>query len=253
VQRRFMASLVRWQDLPAHPGYGLAELSCDPPAEAVYRLGLGEQLAARLVWQPFPFASPLFMLSLLAACLGGGALLAEFLLGRRTPAPSSLTRASDGQKEVILPELSTEFGTDGTMLRLLGSQLREMIARRELDDSLISAAEWALERHRGRAVRLLSLGLSDGEELGELLDGFLEQVAREQRVSGRRAANGSPQTWKRLLYVLKAAAPAGSRGRIARIARRLPTRRTGNTNGRRRLPSAAAPGPGTRLRETVDR
>jgi hypothetical protein len=149
--------------------------------------------------------------------------------------------------------MSTEFGTDGTMLHTLGSQLREMIARRELDEPLISAAEWALERHRGRAVRLLRQGLGDGDELCERLDGFLQQLVEQHRLSGRRGVNGSLRNWKRLLYVLRAAAPPGSRGRIARMARRPPTPRKRKTNGHQRFPETATPEPGSRIPETVDR
>jgi hypothetical protein len=253
VERRFLASLVRWQDLPAHAGYGLAELRCDLPEEAVYRLGLGEQIAARLIWQPPPYASPAFLLSLLVCCVGGAAWVADSFLCRRAPAQISASPASARQDGASLRELSTEFGTDGTMLRTLGSQLREMIARRELDEPLISAAEWALERHRGRAVRLLRLGLGDGDELCRLLDGFLRQRAEQHRPSGRRGANGCPRTWRRLLYVLRAAAPPDSRGRIARMARRLPAPPTRSTNGRRRYPEAAAPASGDWIQETVDR
>lgn len=217
VESQFTARLHRWTNLAAHPGYGLAEFTCELPAEAVRLLARGEQIAARLVWRPPLYSVPTVILCLVVAAMAGTAWVATASSPGTEPvrSPSATPSAMNGHG--TLGEVSTEFGAEGALLRLLGTQLREMTARGELDANVIGAAEWALTRHRHRAVRLLSLGLGNGPDLSHCLEVLVMSVAPPNGYAkGDRMA-----VLRRLVAVLQAAAPEGSYEAIHRIARRL--------------------------------
>ena len=222
IERRFAGSLAAWTEMDAHPGQGLADLTCEPPAEAVRLLASGEQIAARLVWRPPLYSVPLFRLSGLLAALTGTAWALS--RARRNPAPAD--RRTNGHRlehsHSVCDGVLTEFGGEGALLGLLGSQLREMTLRRELDDNVIAAAEWALMRHRDRAVRLLSAGVGDGANLCDHLDALAHSVVEDQGTSNGHTRRHRIAMLRRLIAVLQAAAPDGSYETICRIKRKLP-------------------------------
>jgi hypothetical protein len=80
LQHRVPATLAAWRDLPEEPGYGLAEFTCEPPAETVRLLAAGHPIAARLDWQPPFHAAPLFIPGVVLASLAGVGLAVR---GRR--------------------------------------------------------------------------------------------------------------------------------------------------------------------------
>jgi hypothetical protein len=152
LERRFPGRLTASQPLSHDPGYVLAELACDPPAEAVRDLALGETVTASLLWTPPPYASPLFVPSAVLVVAGAAGWL---ILGRTShratqaqapePAPPAqpvpqpaVSLAPPGTAFAGVPEL----GQVAPMLRLLGSQLREGLVRGEWDESLLAAVEW---------------------------------------------------------------------------------------------------------------
>jgi hypothetical protein len=119
---------------------------------------------------------------------------------------------------------------------MLGGQLLEMIVRRELDTHVIAAAEWALDRHRARATRLLCLGLGDCGELCDHLDNFVKELSDSGRLSGGNGAATSAETLQRLIAVLRATAPAGAHAQIAAIEQRISRASPTGSNGRRWYP-----------------
>jgi multidrug resistance efflux pump len=233
VESRFPTKLAGWRELPADPRFGVAELSCDCPAEAVHRLALGEQIAARIIWRPPLYAVPSFVLSALLA----GAAALVWGVTHRMAEPTPVERLSVDTPRSLpsdsLRETSTEFGAEGVMLRILGGQLREMIMRRKLDAHVIAAAEWALDRHRARATRLLSLGLGDGQELCDQLESCVKELDAHGRLTGGNGSAGMAPMLDRLLAVLRAVAPAGSRERVARILEHSSKASPPGVNGRR--------------------
>jgi hypothetical protein len=211
----------------------LAELECEFPQEAIQQLALGEQLAARLVWRPPLYAVPWFILSALLATSSA----VVWGLTRLFAKPTAIARLPHGNPANVpatsTQEISTEFGAEGLMLRMLGGQLREMIVRSDLDSHLVAAAEWALDRHRARATRLLSLGLGDGDELYEHLDCFVKELSSNGRLADGDGAAASLETLQRLVAVLRAAAPPGTHGFAIRTGspRTTPEQSRGRSRG----------------------
>ena len=198
AKHRFAGRLVDWQDLPDDPRRGLATFTCTPPAGAVRQLASKQQVAAKLLWRAPLHASPAFRISGLLTGIGGGMwLLISLIPVRRrkdVPPPSAKARLSDEQHA-----LATEFGAEGVVLHALGVQLREAIVRGELDVHLVAAVEWALDRHRHRAVRLIGAALADRETLGQ----HLTRLAADHHGSNGEAA----ETLARLRGVLRVLAP----------------------------------------------
>jgi len=237
VDCRFTARLAGWEDLPSHPGYGLAELKCEAPAEAVRLLARGEQIAASLIWRPPWHTDPVFLLSALVAAAAG----LPWAVSRRRARPAftegRLPSRAAGNGRHVPCDIATEFGAEGAMLHLLGSQLREMIAGGDLDAGVVAAAEWALDRHRARAVRLLALGMGDGAELCEHLERLVQEHAANS--GNGRPRPGSSDLLRRLIAVLRTVAPAPGRERLRRIARELPRLGPARSNGRKHYAEAA--------------
>ncbi len=230
IESRFSARLARWKDLPDHPGYGLAALTCAIPPEAVRRLGLGEQIAARLVWRPPLYLAPAFLLSAVLAgvgCIGWGGSIRW----RRGASAPHRRAAAAGNGHGAIDTTLIEFGAEGAMLRTLGTQLRNLIVRGELDPHVIAAAEWALDRHRARAVRLLSLGLGDTHEVREYLEQFMKERSRTERTP-RGISLGHPDAaLDRLIAILRAIAPDAVQEKSSRLKGHLPEPKRNDSNG----------------------
>jgi len=233
VEPRFTASFAGWKELPADPRFGLAEMSCVLSAEAVRELALGKQIAARLVWRPPLYASPWFVRSALLAALAAVAGSAARLFASPGSTKRPARPGSSERCETVSRQISTEFGAEGVMLRMLGGQLRETIVRGELDAHVIAAAEWALDRHRARATRLLALGLGDSDELCDHLDGFVKEMRHHADLDGGNRSAASEAMVRRLLAVLRAAAPAEVHARIRDMEQRGSSEERWGSNGRR--------------------
>jgi hypothetical protein len=216
VQRRFPGELIRWHALPEDPGFVLAQLRCQPPAEAIRELATGAKVAARLVWRP-PLSTistfPLAMTALLVGALGiglgwarvgprwasettrvagaeplleGGPLEERLtdppvdtaMAGRAEPAPSALGHSWTA---------NVQYGVFGDLLRTLAQQLRESVVYDQPDASLLAAVEWSLDRHHTRAV--------------DTLRGVLTKKWRPEPASAMNASPGScawwPQPWSK--------------------------------------------------------
>ncbi len=233
VEPRFSATFAEWRQLPADPRFGLAELQCELPEEAVHQLALGEQIAARLVGRSPLYAVPSFVSSVLLVILSAAVWGASRLFAGSPSAAGSPRGASTGAPDVSPRGIGTEFGAEGVMLQMLGGQLREAIVRGELDAHVIAAAEWSLDRHRARAVRLIALGLGDGDELCDHLDGLAKEMADRGNLAGGNGSSAPVDVFHRLLAVLRAAAPAEVHGRLREIDLRFASDRRPGSNGRR--------------------
>lgn len=199
VQRRFRASLVRWQQLPDDPRFVLAELQCQPSAHAIRELASDEKVAARLVWRPplstaalFPFAAGAVVLGSIglvlpwihrgrqADCRMGGSEHAEVHdedmcpRTREHEVPTSQTTpviVGGAASDVGLPSHTASvhipYGALSGMLPTLAYQLRESVVHDKFDAALVTAIEWNLDRHHTRAVAILTAILrEDNEFLG---------------------------------------------------------------------------------------
>ncbi|MFW6114241.1 MAG: hypothetical protein ACOC7K_00705 [bacterium] len=175
VEQRFTGSLVGWQELPEDPWYGLADLACtSPPWEAVWYLASGGEVLAQPRWWPWLLESPGIQFGFILIALGvSGWTITATVAGRKR-----VTENRNGSLELESPEedhLFAEYGGDGAMLRLLGTQLHDAVARRRIDRHLIAAAEWALDRHRARAIRLISAGLHEDNGISENLQQLVDE------------------------------------------------------------------------------
>jgi hypothetical protein len=176
VEQRFSGRLMRVVQLPHDSAFVVAELACEPPAESLRALAGGSQVRARLQWFPPIYAHPAFAFGAVLAVAGAGAWVTVRARRRdatSSPAATSPARAINGHGS--LNGAHVELGGEGALLQLVGRQLRECIARGELDGAVIAAAEWALDRHRARGVRLIAEGLEEDSQLEELLKGFIEE------------------------------------------------------------------------------
>ena len=203
VQRRFQGTLVHWQPLPDDPRFVLVELQCQPPARAIHHLALNENVAARLVWRPPLYSATLFPFAAGAMVLGGiGLVLPRTYRGRqerhRTEAteqagPHDKDAGSSTQESetltlqpmpVIMGETLSNtglpghpdaahlsYGALGGILQTLAYRLRESVVHDNLDEALLTAVEWNLDRHHTRAVAVFKEVLQEDAV-------FLEQAQR---------------------------------------------------------------------------
>lgn len=234
LQRRFSGRLVKWDKLPEEPGYTIAELACLPPPETIRELaardwGTGDWLdkptvSVRLLWRPPVSASPLFYPAIAMMAVGLVGLLAVKLRRQQPadragkPAAVASTR-THAQTHATLPldlcapasepspsfgALDLEAGALGRNLQMLGNRFRESIRRRQIEPTLLSALEWAIDRHHTRAIEHLSLGLDHDPELA----GSLKELFSPAE---SRADGGTRQTQEatahRVMRIVQALAP----------------------------------------------
>jgi len=105
------------------------------------------------------------------------------------------------------------------MLQLLGSQLRESVRWGRTDPHVLAAAEWALDRHRARAIRLMAAGFGEDDSL----DDRLRELVRQSRQAERRGTNGVPKRadLRRLMRLLQTISGEQLRGQTASLLQRL--------------------------------
>lgn len=224
---RFLAAAV----LQHKPRYALAELTCQPPPETVRDLVAGEEVRTRLRWRPPLLTLTLFRTGIAIAVLGAAVWLATgwWLHPRRVPQQQSRQRvtaaavsslAANAQPTAV-PEFAApaatgraaclarlEAGTVAGLHELLGARLRESLLCRELDEELITALEWALDRHHVRAVRQLRTGLQWDEELAESVGRLLQQFqGHPPGGNGKGSSMTGGENLDRMIRVLKSVAP----------------------------------------------
>ena len=216
VERRFTGRYSSWRELPDDAWYGLAELTCSPPPDAVWYLADGGEVLVRPRWWPWLVSNPGFCLGLISAALGV-AVWSVAAAKRRLASPTqkSLPDIEAKPEEHLLGE----YGAEGAMLHLLGTQLREAIVRRHIDRHLIVAAEWALDRHRARAIRLISAGMEENDEI----HGQLQRLVKDSRLAELNGTNGVPRRvdLRRLLLVVQVIASEQLEPQVKRLLQEL--------------------------------
>jgi hypothetical protein len=216
VERRFTGRFSSWRELPHDAWYGLAELACTPPPDAVWYLADGGEVLVRPCWWPWLVSNPGFCLGLILAALGvAGWSVAAASRRKASPTQKSLLDIETKADERLLGE----YGAEGAMLHLLGTQLREALARHRIDRHLIVATEWALDRHRARAIRLISAGMKEDYET----HGHLQRLVQDSRLAEVNGTNGVPRRadLRRLLLVVQAIASEELEPQVKRLLHEL--------------------------------
>lgn len=223
VEPYFGGTFLDARPLPRKPRYVVAELACQPPKDAIRDLLDGQRIVARLQWRPPLATLQIFRVGARLGLAGlAGWVVSLFGYARR---PSQERRAKEcvsGPRPhagFAVPTTSTavwapspdgseteldglESGSVAAIHELLGERLREAILRNHVDRELISAVQWALDRHHFRAVRQLRIGLGRDDEL----EARVRRLCSESRSHGD---NGSTPRRDReqLLQVLNAIDP----------------------------------------------
>ncbi|MDD4270626.1 MAG: hypothetical protein PHN77_20565 [Thermoguttaceae bacterium] len=226
VEPYFVGRFLRARAMPHKPGYAVAELVCTPTREIAKELLEGEQVVATLLWRP-PLVTLLpFRIGGAAALLGLAGWVAAALLellkkpraARRTPngqraaphlfrsqpAPAR-DQAAPRRADPPLPSVAQlESGAISAMLEMLGGRLREAVIGDQLDDDLLAAVEWALDRHQVRAVRQIRAGLGCDSELERCV------AELDEKAGASPEGNGHPlgaKQCQRALRVFRAIDP----------------------------------------------
>jgi len=192
---RLSGELIEATPSPFEADQVLVSLRCQPPTDLIARLANEQSTRVRISWRPPLLSIPAFQIGMAliaGGMLGWGAALARGKSSSRTATMSLDEDAhEDSQQEVATTEsesahavetvpspspvpapafasrtaagrVGLEYGSTGTMLAMLGSRLREGVLRGDVDRELIDSVEWSLDRHQGRAVKLIRNGLLGG-------------------------------------------------------------------------------------------
>jgi hypothetical protein len=216
VERRFPGELVQWRDLTHDSRFGLAEFACEVPRDAVLAMASDEEVRAKIIWWAPIYYHPAFMIGALLAGFGCLARMAVAAAGRFSDSSPGSTKFHSDATGVHPPLL--EFGGEGALLQILGTQLREMIVSDQLDELTVSAAEWALDRHRARAIRLIAEGLGDHNEVCECLEKLVAEMM--SRPNGDPALEDTAcEHLFRLLNVLRTVVSNREKRRVVELIR----------------------------------
>ena len=208
VKPYFGGTFLNARPMPHKPGYVVAELACQPPEETIRELMEGEKIMATLRWRP-PLTTLLpFRVGAVLALTGVAGWAVSFIgLARRRPTQhprgrnghgpvphvllSGTSNAATERKrsvETPIPRAADlESGSVSALHELLGERLREVVLRDEIDSDLLSAVEWALDRHHVRAVRQIRVGLGCDVALEERVSQLHQEAEAASKVHG----NGS--------------------------------------------------------------
>jgi hypothetical protein len=218
VQRRFTGSPLSIQLLPDDPGFALVELTCDLPPDGMRTLASGDEIEARLIWvAPFYFNPTIRFSALLMLC--GGLCIAAAML-RRAPETASAPKIAAPHRPLLQPSLH-EAGGDGAMLHLLGSQLKESVLSMKLDSSLVAATEWAIDRHRARAIRVIQHAVGDPAALVGQLESYSDQLMDGGDDISDDQYNIQADLLQRTVAIFAAVLPENSAALIKRLQQKL--------------------------------
>lgn len=218
VQRRFTGSPLSIQLLPDDPGFALVELSCDLPPNGMRTLASGDQIEARLIWvAPFYFNPMIRFSAFLMLC--GGLCLAVAVL-RRAHETTNAPKIVASQHPPLQPSLHAAGG-DGAMLHLLGSQLKESVLSMKLDGSVVAATEWAIDRHRTRAIRVIQHAVGEPTALIDRLEFYSDQFLDGKNDISDDQYCIQAELLQRTVAIFAAVLPENSVGRIKRLQQKL--------------------------------
>jgi len=190
VQRRFTGTLIQQEDIPAEPGYVVAEVACQPPWRTVHKLASDTTVCARLAWRPPLSIYPLCWAGVALAVLGatGWVLLswrarqgvdraAEAVhvgsparrldrLGAAHEAAADLAAGlaaanSDPARWWLGRDDASDRTCSAKPMRVLGESLAVMIGNGRRDGDLLDAIEWVLAHGPTRAIVHIRKGLNN--------------------------------------------------------------------------------------------
>ncbi len=222
VEPYFGGTFLAARPMPHKPGYVVAELACQPPEKTIRELIEGEKIVAKLRWRP-PLTTLLpFRIGAVLALTGMAGWAVCFVgLARRRPTQhprgrnghgpvphvfiSGTSKAtSQGKRSVEIPipqAADLESGSVSALHELLGERLRELVLRDEIDTDLLSAVEWALDRHHVRAVRQIRVGLHCDVALEERVSQLHQEAEAASTVPGNGCLRDNDR--ERVLRVLR--------------------------------------------------
>ncbi len=226
VEPYFGGRFLEARAMPHKPGCVVAELACHPSRETVKELVEGEKVASRLLWRP-PLTTLLpFRVGAVAVVLGMAAWLvtAVWIVPQRAlrgsagaggdapppcfshprlPASGVLDAAKRSAESPLPCAAELESGSVAALLELLGARLREVILRGDVDDDLVAAVEWALDRHHVRAIHRLRAALDWDNGLAQRVSQLDEEAAASHDGNGNGSASPRADRLQRLLRVLR--------------------------------------------------
>lgn len=227
VERRFTGRFRTSQELPNDPGYAVAFLDCQPPAEVLPLLANDEVQSARLMWRAPLITLLPFQASALAVLAGAlGLAVSQFVRLRgngnepvsgvgHNPSDSIDSPARDFDQASHfsagrLPDEhaeEVELGAVGIMLRLLGDRFRLMLISGKADSALVATVEWALDRHQDRATRILAEQLPESPQLVAGLKSLNGNGRARLAHNGNGRHHAELQVRDRLLRILRVLVP----------------------------------------------
>jgi hypothetical protein len=222
----FVATYLRHSLLEHRPSNSIVELSCQLPHDAVCDVVHGRAVESRLLWRPPIWTFGPFNVGAAFVLLGGVGWLVASRLPQNTTDQAPLngkathkfgmssregsahipsTNGKPQSSQPIGPREIT-YGELAASLRMLGDRLRSSLIHGDIDAHLISAIEWALDRHHARAIEHLSNALGADEELAssvaELFDADFDTDDRRMRFG-----ECEPILLPRLARILRAISP----------------------------------------------
>jgi hypothetical protein len=100
----------------------------------------------------------------------------------------------NGKQDSVL-----RYGNIAAVLQMLGGQLRQMVMNGEMDEVLLAAIEWNVDRHHRRAIEILRELLARDDE-------FLRHGQQLTR-AGRALQDAEAGAYRRLQRILQLISP----------------------------------------------
>jgi hypothetical protein len=218
VEKQFSGWFASAEVLPHELWHSVVEMDCRPPAAILQKLAADKTVRVRLRWRPSLLGSYVFLSGL--AILVAGAVTwgaAGAIVGEEPIADEATTPAKDAPVDGAEHALPTsrpglaniaamELGEAAPVLRMLGGQLRQAIDEDEVDESLLAAVEWSLDRHHTRAVQSLREGIEVDEWFVQRAQRLVEDLERSAK-DGNGSGEGSRRRLRRVNRILRAVAP----------------------------------------------
>lgn len=223
VEPYFSGHYVDARPIPRKPDYVVAEFVCQPPKEAIREWMAGEKIVARVQWRP-PLTTLLpFQLGAVLVLAGAVVWGLSYVGYSRPPLDQdsndldqpakvfdsqsfdSATGRGHSARLSVHGKSRLESGAVSALHELLGERLREGVLRDEIDNDLLSAVEWALDRHHTRAVRQIRAGLNCDEALEERVYRLHEEAGATRKKNGNGSHHADDR--ERVLRVLRTLVP----------------------------------------------
>jgi len=205
VQKRFTGHYMGHDKLDSEPHYVAALLAVAPPKDCIRDLTSDEKVTAELKWRPFLLTYPAFVLGLVILSLWSIMSLQHWVKSERglqrqgqdrssesidrpdqAPAPAAKDTGYGSNLAALsrIPfqvdtgqgsKVSTQLGASGVVLQHLACRFRESVISESIDSHLVSAIEWAFDRHHIRAVSVFRNELAQRTDVSRALWKLLKE------------------------------------------------------------------------------